>query len=129
MIRSQELAEAFFILLKQTESKKIGSVFEAFVSYLEENNLLAQLETVVRYLESYIQKENDFNTLFIDTAFPLNEEMVEKIKAFIKVSSKVSVQTKVNPKLIGGFKATHQGVVTDASIAYNLQVLKSRLTK
>jgi F0F1-type ATP synthase delta subunit len=129
MIRSQELAEAFFTLLKQTESKKIDSVFEAFVSYLEENNLLATLPNVVRYLESYIQKENDFNTLFIDTAFPLEDETINAIKKFINISSKVSVQTKIDSKLIGGFKTNYQGVVTDTSIAYNLQVLKSRLTK
>lgn len=129
MIRSQELAEAFLKLLKETESKKIDLVFEAFVDYLEENNLLAQLSTVVRYLESYVQKENDFNTLFMDTAFSLEEETIEKIKSFINISSQVSMQTNIVPKLIGGFKTRYQGVVIDASIAYNLQVLKSRLTK
>lgn len=129
MIRSQELAQALFLILKETESKKIDLVFKRFVDFVEKNNLISQLPTIIRYLESYNEKEKDNDTLFIESPFDVSDVILNDIKDFVGVKRSTLIQRIITPELIGGFRARYQGVIFDASIAYNLQVLKSRLIK
>ncbi len=129
MIRSQELAESFYSIVQETEAKDIDFVFDAFVRFLEENRFLAQLPTIVRYLESYKEKDQLFKTFIIETPFPINTSLQEHIRNYVVGEKKPTILVKENKALIGGFKTTFQGSVTDASVAYNLQVLKTILTK
>ncbi len=129
MIQSQQLAEGLYKILKTTDSKDVEPVFDAFVVFLEENKIVSQLPTIVHYLENYSLQEKKFNTLTIESVFPLTDKVQEKIRSSITKDTKVSIVVKENKKLIGGFRAVFQDSVMDGSIAYNLQVLKNILTK
>ncbi len=129
MITGKELALGLLQTLKQAPEKETEGVFSAFVEFLEEHSLMSHLPSVVRYLESYAKKESDFNTLFIETPFPISEALTKNIQARMEVAKETPVEMIINEELLGGFRASYQGVITDASIKHNLQVLKKQLTK
>lgn len=126
-MNSKELAQACIQFIDQTEKPK--EALSAFLSFLEENNLLYQLPSIVRYLEQIQNTERKQNTLTIESPFEISEQLISKIKTFVGADKAGFVETNINAKLLGGFRTTFQGFVTDASVRNNLQALKKQLTK
>lgn len=129
MIQSRDLAQGFWKILETTDEKEISRAFDAFVSFVEEHNLASLLPSVVRHLEFLQKQKQDFNTLTIETPFPLDTSLERHIQNHMRIEHTIEKKHVLNKDLIGGFRATYQGQVLDASILYNLQVLKKQLTK
>ena len=65
----------------------------------------------------------------LTTAAPISEELSNEIKKKIREENKIEnieLQTKVNPDIIGGFVLELDGTLVDASISYDLNVIKKQ---
>jgi F0F1-type ATP synthase delta subunit len=127
MITSQELAQSLIKILETSDDPQSSS--EAFIAFLEENNLLVQLPRIIQRLESHSEKEKKHNTLIIESPFTLSDSLLKKIQKQSEAENAQSISFVENSELLGGFRATYQGRVIDASLKHNLQVLKKQLTK
>src|SRR5690606_667078 len=128
MVSSKNLAKALYKLSSE-ENKSSDVVSNAFLKYIDEYNLKALLPQIVNYLEEFNRMNKEFNTLNISTGYTMEDKIIEDIKSMIKVSDKDIVNIKEESELIGGFTATYQGIIYDASIRNQLQLLKQKLIK
>lgn len=126
-MKSKELAQTLMQLLAQTE--KPDEAVSAFLSFLETHNLIYQLPLIIRYLEQFESQEKQLTTLTIESPFEINPSLQKKIQEFTQTQDAQFVQFSLNKKLLGGFRTTYKGFVTDASIRHNLSALKKQLSK
>lgn len=123
MISSRAIAQATYELAQDSSNKKIA---ENLVAYLEHNNLLPLLGSVVEHLENIAAKAGAQAELDIVSAHKLTDATVKEIKKSLGADQLGTVTE--NKELIGGFVAEYNGVVYDASIATQLNKLKNSLT-
>ncbi|HPD66055.1 MAG TPA: ATP synthase F1 subunit delta [Bacteroidia bacterium] len=103
-----------------------------FIDLIADNqreNLLFEIFT--EFLELYKQK-NGIVTAELTTAVPVDRELAEKIKEFVrKVSSSKSVElvNKTDPSIIGGFKIKFHDKLLDATIVHELKEIRKRMIK
>jgi len=128
MISSKNLADAIYQI--SLSSKKDSSVIsEAIFSYVKNYRLEFLLPKAIVYLEDKIKKESIWNTFFLESRFTLSGEIVKNIKNKLNATDAQEVVIKENTDLIGGFMATYKGIIYDASIKNQLQLLKNSLIK
>ena len=87
-------------------------------------------EIAERYTEIY-KEQNNIKTAVLTTADELDKGIADMIVQKIEeeLSAKVDLQTKVNPKLIGGFCLFVDGMQYDASFMNQFTKLKKDFTK
>lgn len=87
-------------------------------------------EIAERYTELY-KEYNNIKTVILTTAETLDKGIAEMIVRKIEeeLSAKVDLQTKVNPKLIGGFCLFVDGMQYDASFMNQFMKLKKDFAK
>jgi len=128
MISSKNLAEAIYKI--SLESKKDNKVIvEAILIYIQKYKLESLLPKTLVYLEDKLKKDLNWNTFFLESRFSLKNELIDDIKNKLKVNKTANVLLNKNENLIGGFRATYQGIIYDASIKNQLQLLKNYLIK
>lgn len=83
-------------------------------------------------LNAFVQQYKDFNRIQIvklTTAAPVSEELKQSIVDKVKANTsftKVDLQSEVDPSIIGGFVLQVGDKLIDASIAYDLNVVKKQ---
>lgn len=128
MITSKNLAKALY-LLSTRENISSADITASFFKYIDEYKLESLLPETLKYLEDLNSKDKAFSTLQIDFGCDISGEILNKIKSTIGVDSNSTVVTKEDADLIGGFVATYKGMIYDASIRNQLQLLKQELIK
>jgi F0F1-type ATP synthase delta subunit len=123
MISSRAIAQATYELAQDSSNKKVA---EHLVIYLERNNLLPLLGSIVEHLERITAEAGAQAELDIVSAHKLSDATVKEIKKSLGAEQLGSVTE--NKQLIGGFVAEYNGVVYDASVATQLNKLKNSLT-
>lgn len=128
MISSKNLADAIYsISLNQKQNDVV--VFDAILSYIQKYKLESLLPKAVMYLEDKLNKNIKWNTLSVKSGIDIDDSIVKEIIRKIKAEEAKSITKNVDKNLIGGFIATYKGVIYDASISNQLQLLRNSLTK
>lgn len=102
------------------------------IKTLVKNNRLPILGEIAK---SYIDLYNDtlgITTATVITAVPLTSELEEKVIAKVKEltgSEKVTLQSQIDPDIIGGFILRAGDIQYNASIAHQLRNLKKEFSK
>lgn len=108
---------------------KVSTLSQTFLKLLCNKNREANLPGIVTsFLEQYNQINNLHNAK-LTTASPLSEKMVHAFVSKIKTSSSIenlTLETKVDEKLIGGFVLEMDGKLIDASILRDLNDVKKQ---
>lgn len=125
MISSKHLALALYKL--SHEGMATPKIMPAFFAYVEKYHLTSLLPATLKYLEKFQKQDEVFNTLEIVSGLPVADEVVREIGALLKTGAQDTVQYTVDKELIGGFTATYQGFIYDASIKNQIHLLKTRL--
>lgn len=88
------------------------------------------LQEICLSYEELFRKANNWYDVQVITAAPLEKETELKIKKKLEkyVNGTVSLHTKVNPALIGGYVILWDTYRLDASVASRLKRIKRRLT-
>lgn len=84
------------------------------VDTLRKYNLLSLLPNIVKDVKQMNKDESTWDTLLIETPFPVDVEAVAKIKN-ITGNNSVSYQTTINKNILAGFKARFRGTLYDGS--------------
>lgn len=126
-MKSKELAQACIEIVHQAEDG--DKALSAFISFLEVNNLMYQLPLIVKYLERFQMQSANATKLRIESPFEISPSIQQNIQTFVEASDATEIEIEINTKLLGGFRASYKGFVTDASIRHNLLALKKHLTK
>ncbi len=127
MISSKNLAKALYKLSEENNFTP-EKILRSFMSYVDEYNLQPLLPKTIQYLEEFHKKKKKWNTVEIDFGYSIEDsKIVTQIKETIKANSDDDVSISEDKELIGGFVARHKGVIYDASIKNQLQLLKKNL--
>jgi F-type H+-transporting ATPase subunit delta len=125
----------------KSDNKKaiVNDIFQNHVQELSlafMDLLIVKRRDVLLYeiAEKYTEIFKEFNgvkTVLISTATALDDKETELLKNKIEteLGSKIDLQTKVNPKLIGGFCLLVHGMQYDASFMNQIAKLKKEFTK
>ena len=128
MISSKNLADAIYnISLDHTQSDTV--LIDAILSYVKKYKLESLLPKTLIYLEDKVNKDLDWNTLSILSKTEINKEVSGSIAQKIKAEEAKKINIRLDENLIGGFMATYKGIIYDASIKNQLQLLRNSLTK
>jgi len=128
MISSKNLADAI-CQLSETSKKGDDAIVNSFLEYVKEYRLEPLLPKVIMFLEDIIYKKTKWDTLEINSSIEISNEIKIKIQEKLNATDLKNITSKVDENLIGGFVATHKGVIYDASIKNQLQLLRNALTK
>lgn len=118
-----KLDKKFKIINAVTEGK-ISEITQTFLKLLCNKNRENNLPGIVN---SFLQQYNvlkGLHTAVLTTAAPVSNEIVDSFISRIKVSSNIehlTLETKVDEKLIGGFILEMGGKMIDASILRDLK--------
>jgi len=128
MITSKDLAKAIYQISK--ESKKDSNIIvSGLINYVRTYKLESLLPRTLIYLEEMNNKNLIWNTFFIESKFELNEDLIKKIKTKLNIPNVLNLEIKKNDNIVGGFIATYKGIIYDASIKNQLQLLRNLLMK
>jgi len=87
-------------------------------------------EIVKEFIKQY-QAKNNIVTVRLITAVQLDEAGIEMVKKMLLnkkvIEGTINLQTKVNPKIIGGFQIEFTDKLIDASIKHKLDVMRREL--
>jgi F0F1-type ATP synthase delta subunit len=123
MTSSRTIARAVYELAQDSANKNIA---ENLAQYLDRNNLMPLLGSIVQHLEYMHRQANARTKLDIISAYTLPKDILQDIKKSLGAEHLGNVQE--DKDLLGGFIAEYNGVVYDASIKTQLTRLKNNLT-
>jgi F0F1-type ATP synthase delta subunit len=126
-MKSKELAQILIELAHQVD--KVDDAISVFVAFLEKHNLTYQLPAIVRHISQFKYQKDRTSTLVIESPFEIANSLQKKIQHFTNAQDAQFVEFVINKNLLGGFRTTYKGLVTDASIRHNLLTLKKELSK
>jgi F0F1-type ATP synthase delta subunit len=122
MISSRAIAQSVYELAQDSANKDVAG---NLVTYLERNNLMPLLGSVVEHLERIRTTASAKLELDIVSAHKLPDSTVKEIKKSLGADQLGTVTEDAS--LVGGFVAEYNGVVYDASVTTQLNRLKSTL--
>ena len=97
----------------------------SFLNILVDKGRESVLPEVVREFDRQYKVANHISSVTLTTAEPLGPGELEAIKAKLLSSdsteSRVEIETKVDPSLIGGFVLEYDNQLYDASVAHRLE--------
>jgi F0F1-type ATP synthase delta subunit len=125
-MNSKNLAESLIALVNDGMSER--DALAKFFDYVQANNLEFQLPQVLRHLERISREEQDFESVQVQTPFPLDDGAVNAIKTKLGAGD-AQVSVSEHPDLIGGFRAMYKGMLYDASMQNVLKQLQGQLEK
>lgn len=128
MISSKNLADAIYEISLQSKQDN-GVLIAVILDYIKEYKLESLLPEIIIYLEDKLNKKLKWNTLAIKSGIEISEEIKQKIKSRLDANDAENITSTLDKNLIGGFTATYKGVIYDASIKNQLELLRNALTK
>ncbi|MBP9782586.1 MAG: F0F1 ATP synthase subunit delta [Candidatus Pacebacteria bacterium] len=87
---------------------------EGVVTYLKEHNLTSLLPLVLKHLYTLKRKDDERNTLIIESPFPVGDKGVQAIRRMVG-NDMAEVREIENTSLLAGFLARYKSKEYDAS--------------
>lgn len=85
------------------------------------------IEALGEYLKAIKRMERQF-TMYIETAIPLPEATVRKMRKIVEKKSKITkIVTNINPEILGGFKLRVGDEVWDETILGKIEQVKGAI--
>ena len=142
IVESEELRRVLFtpIYVRSERRGVIGELCEklelsretrAFAMLLVDENRTAQLEAVRDALQRLVDEAAGRQTAEITSARPLDEAELEQLRRALarRVNAEVTVETHVDPGLIGGIVTRVGDLLLDGSVRTQLDSLRDNLRK
>ena len=116
-------------ILEALGHDKLGAVTKSFTKLIIRKNREEHLPEIITAFISQYKELKDIHVVLLTTAVEVSDEVKNSIMNKIKDGlhfSAVELQAKVDPAIIGGFIIEVDGRLVDASIAYDLGVVKKQ---
>ncbi len=115
-------------VIKQAFETQFDPLTMHFFEVLARKNRERYLPAISREFERQYRNIKGISTVVLHSAVPVPQNLLEqieqKLKGAGKVEAHVELETKVDPKLLGGFVLEFEGNVYDASVARRLEELR-----
>ncbi len=126
MLDSKKMAKVLIDLY--TKRGASDTALDAYLNFLEEKKALHLLPSIVKHVERLQGDLLDSQTLSIRAAQPLDEESLLNFCKSAGISKETPVRFFEEKDLLGGFIASYDGRIYDASLRGQVQHLKKILT-
>lgn len=116
-------------ILKAITGGKVNEITTAFNNLLVKKGREAGLPEIIDAFIAQYKKQKGIHTVKLTTAAPVSEDLKKQIIARIQEQTamkNIELETVVKDELIGGFVLDLGGTLVDASIAYDLNKIKSQ---
>ncbi len=117
-----QFAKALYEITKDAPEAKIPEIIKEFFVVLQKNNKLKKIDYIVDEYIKYAKKQSGIKTIEIETAQPITDNTIDKIKKIFGEQSEIS--QKINKSLLGGARITVDDMIYDGSLTAQLQKLK-----
>ena len=126
VIAAEDQARALSAILEKAET---GALAKNFFALVARNRRLFAVPDMVRAFRALAAKARGEVTAEVASAHPLTDAQAEALKASLKASvgKDVTLQTRVDPSLIGGLVVKLGSRMVDSSIKTKLQSLSLSL--
>jgi F-type H+-transporting ATPase subunit delta len=123
LVSRAQLAKAMDALVAQAG---VGDLTRRFVHTLASNRRLFALRSIIEAYNRMLADRRGELTAEVTSAKPLSPQQAEAVNAALRgaVGRKVSMDLKVDPRLLGGLKVKVGSRLVDASLASKLQRLQ-----
>ena len=122
---------AMYIATQLVGGANRPKLVKQLAAYLVETRRTKELDLIVRDVDYYLT-EVGIAGVTVTSAYDLSAKTRKAIEAFVKnqtKSSQVTIDTLIDPSVIGGVKISLSGYELDQTIAHQLTVLKTRFKK
>jgi len=118
-------------LLREIFSGKIGTVADRFVTLLALKGRAVDLPAVLQAFQRLLDQERNIVVATITTAVELDDAQRARLEERIKQMSGhgVRAEYRVDPSLVGGFRARFEDRMIDASVRHQLERLRETLVE
>ena len=118
-------------LIKKIFSGKLNSKVLNFLFLLIDKHRFNLLPEIQDHLNKLVNKEKGIVIAEVSSVIELDsttlEDLKQQLESILKKSEKVTIESKIEPSLIGGLKVRVNDFVYDSSIKGRLENLKRRL--
>ena len=114
------------VLEERVREEGMSSV-DTFVQFLQARSALHLLPSVLSELKRRKVALSDGNRLMLTTSHDVSDKLVAEVQQWVDTSAGTTVSVKVDPTLIGGFRAVYKNKLYDASLKTKLHQLRQRL--
>ena len=117
-------------ILRELLANRIQKVTFQFLELLAEKRRIAVLPAVVQQFREMLLEYQRILEGELISAVPLEKKQFESIKKHLEemLGQTVTLQTKIQPEIIGGFVVRIQDLVIDNSIRLQLNKLREKLS-
>jgi F-type H+-transporting ATPase subunit delta len=129
-ISIKNLASAIYESSFDKEGSSLDSILEKSVVFLRDNNLLGKKEELLKAIEDIVNKENGIVKVKISSSEKLKDDTQKEIEKYIKEkykASKVLIEEKVDPNLLGGIKLEIGDDIIDTTLLNKIHQLQNYL--
>lgn len=120
----KQLATAYLKATESCEEKELEEISKQFVTYLKKHYLLGKTHAILAAIDQAWKEQYGVSQVKITTAYPLTKKSLQALE---KAAHGASVETFVDPTLIGGARLQIDDRILDGSIQGQLSSLKQIL--
>jgi F-type H+-transporting ATPase subunit delta len=112
-----------------TPALGVDPITGKFLGVLADNGRLSELKAVIKAVRLLAAAHRGETTAEVTSAFPLNDDQVSKLKANLKsrLGRDVTIDSRVDPEILGGIVIRHGSQMIDASIRTKLNTLANAM--
>lgn len=122
MHTSKSIARALLRALRRGEDPKV--LAKRVVEMLGNSSHAAELPNILSYLERFKDEEQRKTHCQIESAFKLSSKEIDAIKTIFGARE---ASLKVNPSLLGGFRAEYNDLLFDATLKKEFDTIRETL--
>jgi len=122
---SRILARTLYDACQKAGPEKQREIIKKFVLFLAKKNYLQQMSRVIKELTAYDKEKSGIKKIEVTVAQDLKTEDIEKMLG--AEASKMEIEKKIDPSLLGGIIVRWQDKIFDASIKKQLILLKNSI--
>jgi F-type H+-transporting ATPase subunit delta len=117
-------------ILAEIFSSRVSPLVGRFIALMARKGRASQLRDIVEAFEDLLDRMRAITPAEITTAVALDEEQRARLEAHLMTMSGGTIRTeyRIDPALIGGFRARFQDRMVDASVRHQLDRLRESLT-
>ena len=104
-----------------------------FLCVVAENGRLSESKKIYDCLEEYVMANNGEVKATVTSAHPMNPDQLAKLSAqlstFVEEGESLKIETKVDPRIVGGFTVAMGEDYYDLSLMSRIRHLETELSK
>lgn len=110
-------------------SLKLGSLFTHFLFVLIDKNRIGDLDSIYVEFKRLIDHKENVLRVVVTSKIPLSKEQLLTIESSLEKKHKrrVIIETRIDPKIVGGLKFAYEGNVVDHTINHYINSLSDAL--